>query len=1190
MRTTRFFQELNLVWLALALVLLSHCSVSTERSGPDSEPFESQSAAVTSQEDVCEQVSKKAGRAIWDSVRKSADEHFCRKPWVDRTRQEFLACAASNNLIRFGNRLKDHWNAFFASADDEWATWGPRGIGPDCEVGTIVGGFKRTFFGAGLASTTSTVEVTKTGGQAQAHVTVCELDYDGNVLSSHRREFASGQANLGQTQQVQIPHDDTRILGIVVDTPLSTNAFSYQAILKTHPSQNDIVSTDGMADLHVHQTADLAFAGRFYWGSHTGDKATSLAKEKVTGLLGGNLGSEDIDLFPEILNIALPIPELQPDPPPLSGLDANVLMKAVGGTESDEGFFTLGTAGYPGFESWPHHADRSHQQVHISWLQEAHNRGLNLIVVSLVHNDVLCTVLKRVDPYGNVSKRDPSGQLVDGQYESQNWQCTDHENVLRQLEALHELERTYPWYHIAMTPWHARQIIADGGLAVVVSLETDKLLSGESGTYGDVVDQLDEYRALGVSTMPLVHESNSPYCGAAPHRTMMSALQFVHNPLESIVNTTSMSDLLAMLVLPTPLDVAWTLATGSPFDIDTSSGKVRNRLGLTTPGKALVDAMVARNMPIDLAHGSEQCRLGIMSHVPAGYGLYDSHTKFERLLPPDVLDREKEFAVTDGLIDDYVSHDVLVGLRTSSVDALDAPGAVVPNTCPGSTRSFAQHVQFAHELGLKIAFGTDFNTGVSQLGPRHPFAGDYKDDRRCYAAKFPGKLGPDPSERMLDADGKVIKELGKNGQEDKREYHTTEEIDGTNYYDDGLATIAWLPEVAHDLQFLGAPGADQLATQSAQSFIEMWERSYSAAPAASSCQPPLPEELGETCYGDAECVSGRCSSEGGFLGQCVCDDDADCGGGEFCNMGLDLKLNACEPLRADDATCTRAESCRSGYCNWGRCYTPNSLDDGQACFVSKACKSGKCNNVVEGAAAGTCVCDDDGDCAPSEFCNGGVDFSKNACEPLKPTNATCTRADSCLSGYCTWGRCYVPSSLNIGQTCYVSAACKSGECNNATEGAFAGTCVCDGDNDCASTQYCDSGVDLTQNACKSKKVNDSTCARAGQCSSGFCGTGRCYAPSSVGLGGTCYVNAACKSGKCSSAANGIRGTCVCDGDNDCDGGYWCDAGLDLNKNVCREKYDLGEVCGTVGELGVGHRCKSGSCKVSGLSTKLKCVK
>jgi hypothetical protein len=63
---------------------------------------------------------------------------------------------------------------------------------------------------------------------------------------------------------------------------------------------------------------------------------------------------------------------------------------------------------------------------------------------------------------------------------------------------------------------------------------------------------------------------------------------------------------------------------------------------------------------------------------------------------------------------------------------------------------------------------------------------------------------------------------------------------------------------------------------------------------------------------------------------------------------------------------------------------------------------------------------------------------------------------------------------------------------------------------------------------------------------------------------------------------------VCEDDGDCGPGNWCDRGVDLKENVCKAKLDKGEVCGNVGEVGVGHRYKSCECKISGLSTNLKC--
>ena len=935
--------------------------------------------AEKSAEEVCKDLAKKAQRTLWSSVRETGDALLCRKSWLPGRADELLACGAWTQVNLFGNKLKGAWNNFFAKGDAEWATWGPRGISVDWELGTIAGGFKRTFFGAGLATFKSTVEVEKRGGQAQAYITVCELDYDGNVVSQHRRSFDNGSGGVGSTVKVEIEHKNNRIVGLVVDTPASINNFEYKARLLSAPTRTSSGPVKGLADLHVHQFVGLAFGGRMYWGQHAGPKSQALAKEEIN-ISGTGLNLDDpAQLVEQLLSLTV-------------GIDANVLMKALNAKTTDEGFFKYGGEGSPSFKDWPHHADRSHQQVYVDWLKEAHDRNkdtgsnLNLMVVSLVNNNILCSVLKVLDKFGNVPIRDSNGKITG--WESSSWGCSDQENVTRQLQALHQMEKDYPWYRVAMSPWHARQIIADGDLAVVVSIETDKPLSGAGGNYGDWEAQLDYYRALGVSTTQIVHESDSKFAGAAPHRDMMQALQTIHHPLQGVTNLVD---------------------SGNAFEVDEQG---YNKLGLTAEGNKLVDAMVKRNMPIDLAHMSQRARKAVFTRVPKGWGLYDSHTKFARLMTPakgqpnygtHVIEREKEFLIMESILPDYKKYDVLIGLRTASVDVYDAPGSKVKNDCPGSAKSFAQLVQYASDSGLTFAYGTDFNTGVSQLGPRFG-----KDDERCFAALA-----------IVDAKTRTTRPVGPAGPLPARA-GTIKEIDGTNYYTDGLATIGWLPELTEDLIALGTPGATKLRS-GAEAYLKMWERAFPAqaptAPPAQS-QPTATVALGDACKKDADCQSGRCTGTLGVVGQCVCNEDSDCGSGKFCNAGVDFKTNKCESLKNDGETC---------------------------------------------AAVG-----------------GG---------------------HQCKSGRCAWSRCYTPGA--------------------------------------------------------------------------------------VAMGGTCYVDEACKEGKC-SAVDGAKGSCVCKNDDDCGSGKWCDAGLDLKKNACKAKLDKGEVCGTVGELGVGHRCKSGSCKVRGLSTKLEC--
>lgn len=221
-------------------------------------------------------------------------------------------------------------------------------------------------------------------------------------------------------------------------------------------------------------------------------------------------------------------------------------------------------------------------------------------------------------------------------------------------------------------------------------------------------------------------------------------------------------------------------------------------------------------------------------------------------------------------------------------------------------------------------------------------------------------------------------------------------------------------------------------------------------------------------------------------------------------------------------------------------------------------KDGKTDYQAMAGLRGEGACEADSQCQAGEFCTAGIpNLARNICKPKLARGTLCTTKRQCASGRCSWG-----------------------VCADADE--------CRADSDCTSSQYCGDPV-LGKRTCKAKVANNQACALVGgdkQCASGRCKSGRCYAPNSVAMGGTCYVNEACKQGKCSSV-NGTRGSCVCNGDSDCGSGWWCNKGLDLKKNSCQRKLAKGEICGKVGEIGVGHRCKSGKCK-AGIGINLKC--
>ena len=125
----------------------------------------------------------------------------------------------------------------------------------------------------------------------------------------------------------------------------------------------------------------------------------------------------------------------------------------------------------------------------------------------------------------------------------------------------------------------------------------------------------------------------------------------------------------------------------------------------------------------------------------------------------------------------------------------------------------------------------------------------------------------------------------------------------------------------------------------------------------------------------------------------------------------------------------------------------------------------------------------------------------------------------------------------------------------------------------------EAGLELARNACLALKPNGASCDLVGgahQCRGGGCKFSRCYTPGSVNMGGSCFVDDACRLGKCSSI-DGTNGTCVCKSNNDCGSGMWCDDGLDLKVNACRAKLATGATCGKAGSMGNDDKCQSGQC-------------
>jgi microsomal dipeptidase-like Zn-dependent dipeptidase len=282
--------------------------------------------------------------------------------------------------------------------------------------------------------------------------------------------------------------------------------------------------------------------------------------------------------------------------------------------------------------------------------------------------------------------------------------------VHKQLDSLHKFAGdNRDWYEIAMDPWHARQIIHEGKLAVVLSTEVSHLFpTGQ----GDWRQQLDRLFFKGVRVLQFVHETDSAFSGASHHHGLLFRF-------------------LDVLKYPGINQVA-----------NLFSGK--SSKGLTEKGRELIAEMVKRHMIIDRNHMSARAQKELFEELKRKhkwYPILDSHARFADALPAERLKTQGEYLSTLEQAKWVRQTGGIMGLRTgpeSSTPYKERGRTVVADGCPGSATSLVQSVIYGRRAAkVNLAYGTDLNGFVTLTGPRWG-------SRRCPAGKG-GSAGLAPS-------------------------------------------------------------------------------------------------------------------------------------------------------------------------------------------------------------------------------------------------------------------------------------------------------------------------------------------------------------------------------------------------------------------------------------------------------------
>ena len=235
-------------------------------------------------------------------------------------------------------------------------------------------------------------------------------------------------------------------------------------------------------------------------------------------------------------------------------------------------------------------------------------------------------------------------------------------------------------------------------------------------------------------------------------------------------------------------------------------------------------------------------------------------------------------------------------------------------------------------------------------------------------------------------------------------------------------------------------------------------------------------EIGASCTGDEECISGTCFNDPSFPGAyCTvlkCSKTAPCPDNSTCHQYKGYAFCM--------APCKQGSECREGYvCDYGVCRPPCNGKD--ACSGSDSCNSGRC----------MARCTKDAQCGGKDRCQDGK------CKP------PCKKDSECLPGFrcdAKQGKCLAKAGNAMGKKCSASSQCATGYCLPTRRIC---SVRCSGTPVCPSAYVCGlekldkdkNGVfDGAEAVCVPRKGNGmvgANCQKDAQCASGHCYYGFC---------------------------------------------------------------------------------------------------
>ncbi|TQV81312.1 hypothetical protein FKG94_09470 [Exilibacterium tricleocarpae] len=440
----------------------------------------------------------------------------------------------------------------------------------------------------------------------------------------------------------------------------------------------------------------------------------------------------------------------------------------------DDPGFRYDTRGWPDFPHWPTHRDVSHTGYYYKWIERAYLGGLRMVVSHMVENKALCSIQSLVNP---AAQNSPNS-------------CEAMDSVRLQVQRLHEMQDYIDAQHggpgkgffrIVTSPLEARQVIADGKLAVFMGIEVSELFDcGIQGgcTRHSVEQQLQEVYDLGIRGIFPTHRFDNKIGGAKLEGGFLNAGQwlsagYLFDTKECDAGTRGAQLEPGFPVvegIPVLGDIIGGISNAPDYDPNI---RHCNRQGLSELGVYLINRMIDMGMLIELDHAAEKTAASILDIVETrNYsGVISAHSHLSARPDNGLHVNFKRLVQTGGFVSPY------------NKSAYDLAQDIDKYLSEVETTAFAHGV----------SFGTDMTGLANQPGPR----ADAQTDPLQYP--FTNEFG-------------LVFDKQKSGNR------------VLDYNAEGMAHYGMLADHVQDIREQTSSRIYEAVMNSTEAYLQMWER------------------------------------------------------------------------------------------------------------------------------------------------------------------------------------------------------------------------------------------------------------------------------------------------------------------------------------------------------------------------------